>query len=301
MHVRIIGADMSLRNIVTMIFLGAAWGSSFLFMKIAVPEMGPFAMVEARVAFGALALSVFALVLRKSLPRGRQWLPCIMIGLFYTAIPLLLWAYAARTLGASLLSIINATAPLFGALVTLLWLRERMRARGLAGLALGFAGVALLVGGEGIENARAEALPIAAALAASLMYGVMANYQDTIKDAVNPFSNVLGSLWVASIALMPVVVLSPPPAMPGWPAWGAVATLGIVCTAIAYHAYFGLIDELGPASALTVAYLIPVFGTLWGVLFLGERIGVHMIVGAAMIVAGIALVASARKLAAGAA
>jgi drug/metabolite transporter (DMT)-like permease len=290
---------MRLRSLLTMIALGAAWGSSFLFMKIAVPDMGPFAMVEARVLIGALALSVFALALRKSLPRGRQWLPCIMIGLFYSAIPLLLWAYAARTLGASLLSIINATAPLFGVLVTLLWLRERMRARGIAGLALGFAGVALLVGGESLANSRAEALPILAAFGASLMYGVIANYQETIKDTVNPFSNALGSLWVASVALLPAVVLVPPPAMPGPPAWGAVAMLGIVCTAIAYHAYFGLIDELGPASALTVAYLIPVFGTLWGVLFLGERISVHMIAGAAMIVAGIALVASARRVAAG--
>lgn len=281
-----------------MIALGAAWGSSFLFMKIAVPEMGPFAMVEARVLIGALALSLFAVVLRKAMPRGRQWLPCLMVGLFYTAIPLLLWAYAAITLGASLLSIINATAPLFGALVALLWFRERMAARGIAGLALGFAGVALLVGGEGLSNVRAEALPVLAALGASFLYGVMANYQESVKDSIHPFTNVLGSLWIASVAILPALVWLPPPAMPGLQAWGAVAALGIVCTAIAYHAYFRLIDEVGPASALTVTYLIPVFGTLWGVLFLGESIGVHMVAGALMIVAGIALVAAARRVAA---
>jgi len=278
-----------------MIALGAAWGSSFLFMKIAVPEMGPFAMVEARVLIGALALSAFALVLRKAMPRGRQWLPCIMVGLFYTAIPLLLWAYAAITLGASLLSIINATAPLFGALVTLLWFRERMPARGIAGLALGFSGVALLVGGEGLGNARAEALPVLAALGASFLYGVMSNYQETVKNSIHPFTSALGSLWIASLAILPALIWVTPPAMPGLSAWGAVAALGILCTAMAYHAYFRLIDEVGPASALTVTYLIPVFGTLWGVLFLDEHIGVHMIAGAVMIILGIALVASARR------
>ena len=286
---------MSVRSVLTMIALGAAWGSSFLFMKIAVPEMGPFAMVEARVLIGALALTVFAFAARKAMPRGRQWLPCIMVGLFYTAIPLLLWAYAAITLGASLLSIINATAPLFGALVTLLWFRERMPARGIAGLALGFAGVALLVGGEGFSNARTEALPIVAALGASLLYGVMANYQETVKHSIHPFTSALGSLWIATLALVPTLLWTMPPAMPGLPAWGAVAALGIVCTAMAYQAYFRLIDDIGPASALTVTYLIPVFGTLWGVLFLDERIGAHMIAGAVMIIAGISLVAAARR------
>jgi drug/metabolite transporter (DMT)-like permease len=286
---------MPLRSILTMIALGATWGSSFLFMKIAVPEMGPAAMVEARVLIGALTLTIIALVSRKSMPRGRQWVPCIVLGLFYAAIPLLLWAYAARTLGASLLSIINATAPLFGALVALVWFRKTLAARGIAGLALGFAGVALLVGGEGLGGERAEALSILAALGASFLYGVMANYQDTVKGSANPFAVVIGSLWVASLAVSPVVVWMPPPAMPGLAAWGAVATLGIACTAIAYHAYFRLIEDVGPASALTVTYLIPLFGTLWGVLFLGERISLHMIVGASMIIAGITLVASARR------
>src|SRR5678816_1953838 len=114
----------------TMIALGAMWGSSFLFMKIAVPSMGPVAMIEARVAIAAAVLSFAAWLTKKMLPRGKQWLPSIMIGVFYTAIPLLLWAYAARNLSASLLSIINATAPLFGALVSLIWLREKMTARG---------------------------------------------------------------------------------------------------------------------------------------------------------------------------
>src|SRR5689334_15729766 len=137
-----------------MIALGAMWGASFLFMKIAVPAMGPVAMIEARVAIAAVVLSLVAWLTRKTLPRGKQWLPSVMIGVFYTAIPLLLWAYAARSLSASLLSIINATAPLFGAVVSMLWLHEKITARGALGLALGFAGVALLVGGEGIGSVQ---------------------------------------------------------------------------------------------------------------------------------------------------
>lgn len=289
---------MSARDLLTLIFLGAAWGSSFIFMKIAVPQMGAAAMVEARVLIGALALTVFALALRMPFPRGRQWLSSAMIGIFYTAIPLLCWAYAAHTLAASLLSIINAAAPLFGALVSLIWFRERLSARGIAGLTLGFGGVALLVGGEGFGNAQVEALPLAAAFAASLLYGIMANYQDTVRAVASPYTHALGGLWVAALFTAPGAVALAPPTMPGTDAWAAVAALGIVCTAIAYQAHLRLIGEVGPAKALTSAYLIPVFGMLWGALFLGERIGAHMIAGAAIIIAGIALVASARRLAA---
>src|SRR5688572_17079482 len=116
-------------------------------MKIAVPSMGPVTMIGGRICTGAIALTLIAWIIKKTLPRGREWIPAAVIGLFYVAAPLLLWGYASQQLSVSLLSIINATAPLFGALLSLIWLREQMNARGVAGLALGFAGVAVLVGG----------------------------------------------------------------------------------------------------------------------------------------------------------
>ena len=277
-----------------LIALGAIWGASFLFMKIAVPAMGPSVMMGARIFIGAITLSLVALLIRESLPRGRQWTPAIITGIFYAAIPLFLWGYAAQQLSATLLSIINATAPLFGAAISLVWLRERMGAVGYSGLALGFAGVAVLVGGVGAGDQAPPALSLAAAFLASLLYGAISNYTQTIKS-VDPFSNVLGSLWVAALAMVPLMILYPVRETPDAAAWGSVAALGILCTAVAYVAYFRLVEQIGAAPALTVTYLIPVFGTLWGVIFLDERIGIHHVLGAAMIIGGIALVARARS------
>jgi drug/metabolite transporter (DMT)-like permease len=276
-----------------LIALGAIWGSSFLFMKIAVPAIGPSVMTGGRIFIGAITLSIVTWLIKKSLPRGRQWTPAIVTGIFYAAIPLFLWGYAAQQLSASLLSIINATAPLFAALLSLLWLREKMSACGLAGLALGFAGVAVLVGGEGLSDSKPPALSIAAAFLASLLYGAVSNYWQTVKG-MDVYSNVLGSLWVATLVMAPLVILFPVRETPGVAAWSSVAALGILCTAIAYVAYFRLVEQIGAAPALTVTYLIPVFGTLWGVVFLGELLGAHHVLGTAMIIGGIALVARAR-------
>jgi drug/metabolite transporter (DMT)-like permease len=277
-----------------LIALGAIWGASFLFMKIAVPAFGPSMMMGARIGIGAITLSLIAWFIKKSLPRGAQWKPAVITGIFYAAIPLWMWAYAAQQLSASLLSIINATAPLFGALLSLLWLRQKMSARGLAGLALGFIGVAVLVGGEGLSDSRPPALSIAAAFLASLLYGTVSNYWQTVKG-MDAFANVLGSLWVAALATLPLMLLFPVRETPGAAAWASVAALGILCTAIAYVSYFRLIEQIGAAPALTTTYLIPVFGTLWGMLFLDEHIGLHHVLGTAMIIGGIALVARARR------
>lgn len=262
-------------------------------MKIAVPALGPSVMMGGRIAIAAVILSVVAWFIKKSLPRGRQWTPAIVIGIFYTAIPLFMWGYASQTLSASLLSIINATAPLFGAAISLLWLRERMSLRGWAGLALGFAGVAVLVGGEGFGNDNTPSLAVAAAFLASILYGAISNYSQAVKG-VDSYSNVLGSLWVATLAMTPLMLLFPMRETPSLAAWSSVAALGILCTAIAYVVYFRLIEQLGAAPTLTVTYLIPLFGVLWGVVFLGERIGVHHAFGAVMILMGIALIAKAR-------
>ena len=285
---------MRLSQIAWLIALGAIWGSSFLFMKIAVPAMGPSVMMGGRITIAAITLSLVAWFLKKSLPRGRQWTPAAVIGIFYTAIPLFMWGYAAQELSASLLSIINATAPLFGAALSLILLRERTSARGVAGLALGFSGVAVLVGGEGFGGGGTPVLSIAAAFLASLLYGAVSIYSQRVKVA-DPYANVLGSLWVATVLMTPLMLLFPVRETPTLAAWSSVATLGILCTAIAYVVYFRLIAQIGAAPTLTVTYLIPLFGVLWGAVFLGERIGVHHAAGAAMILAGITLVAKARR------
>ena len=281
-------------QIAWLIALGAIWGSSFLFMKIAVPAFGPSVMMGGRIGIAAVTLSLVAWLLKKSLPRGAQWKPAVVTGVFYIAIPLFMWGYASQQLSVSLLSIINATAPLFGATIALLCLRERTSLRGLAGLALGFAGVAVLVSGEGFREGEMPVLAIAAAFLASLLYGAVSTYTQTVKD-IAPYSNVLGSLWIATLLMAPLMMLFPVRETPGIAAWSSVATLGILCTALAYVVYFRLIEQIGAAPTLTVTYLIPLFGVLWGVVFLDEHIGVHHVAGAVMILAGITLVAKGRR------
>ena len=192
-----------------MLALGAMWGSSFLFMRIAVPSMGAPALVEGRVLIAAIAITIAAKIAGQRLPRGAEWRPCIWIGVFYTAVPLLMWAWAAHTMHASLLSIINATAPLFGAVVAALWFRERLNMLGIAGLVLGFAGVALLVGGDIATNvaSSASAVALAAAFGAALLYGIMANYSGAAQRHITPWTQALGSMWVAVIVTLPVVFI----------------------------------------------------------------------------------------------
>ena len=141
-------------------------------------------------------------------------------------------------------------------------------------------------------------LSIAAAFAASMLYGAISLYNQTAKIA-DPYSNVLGALWVATLVMAPLMAMFPLRESPPAGAWISVAALGVLCTAIAYVMYFRLIEQIGAAPTLTVTYLIPLFGVLWGVMFLDERIGVHHVAGAGMILAGIALVAKARRNSAG--
>lgn len=276
-----------------LIALGAIWSASFLFMKIAVPSMGPVSMIGGRIVTAAIALTVIAWFINSKLPRGREWTPAAVVGVFYVALPLLLWGYASQQLSVSLLSIINATAPLFAAALSLIAAREPMNTQRLAGLALGFAGVAVLVGGAGF-SAGVDTLSLVAAFGASLSYGAVSNYTRHAKTAA-PIANVFGSLWIAAILVAPLMLLFPVRETPGAAALGAVAALGIVCTAIAYIAFFWLIGQIGAAPALTVTYLIPLFGALWGVVFLGEQVGAPQLIGALMVLAGIAVVARARK------
>lgn len=287
---------MSLPVPVTLAALGAMWGSSFLFMRVAVPSMGAPALVEGRVLIAALAITVVGWWTGQRFPRGAEWRPCIMIGAFYTALPLVLWAWAAHTTHASLLSIINATAPLFGAVVSVLWFREKLTMPGVLGLLLGFAGVTVLVGGEGVD-ARANAPALAAAFGAAILYGVMANYTGSVQrthHTVTPWTQAIGSMWVAVVLTAPLVVVFPFNHTPPPSAWAAVAALGLLSTGLAYVMYFRLLAREGAATGLTATYLIPLFGTLWGALFLDERIGLHSVAGGVMIVAGIALVARSR-------
>jgi drug/metabolite transporter (DMT)-like permease len=281
---------MTPADLCRLLLLSAIWGASFLFMRIGAPVLGPSLLIFARVGLAALFLLVMAFYLRKTLAAQRYWKHYLMLGLFNSALPFLLFAYAAQTVSASLLSILNATAPIWAAAIGTVCFRSRPSAKALFGMLLGVAGVGLLAGVETVTLPDGGALAMVAGLGAAFSYGIATTYTKIAKS-VEPFANAHGSMWAATLILMPLALRAPPLAtMPAPHVIFSVAALGVVCSGVAYLLYFRLIANIGAAPALTVTFLIPVFGILWGVLFLGEHVGWHTLAGSLAVLTGTALV-----------
>lgn len=281
---------MNTASLTRLLLLSAIWGASFLFMRIGAPVLGPSLLIFARVGLAALFLLMMAFYLRKPLNAPRHWKHYLILGLFNSALPFLLFAYAAQTVSASLLSILNATAPIWATAIGAIWLRSRPSPKALFGMLLGVIGVSLLVGVETVTLPERGTLAIVAGLGAAFSYGIATTYTKSAKS-VEPFANAHGSMWAATLMLVPFALQSGPiPAMLPLHVILSVTALGIVCSGVAYLLYFRLIADIGAAPALTVTFLIPVFGILWGTVFLGEHVGWHTLVGSLIILAGTALV-----------
>ena len=284
---------MSSANLFRLILLAAIWDGSFLFMRIAAPVLGAAVLIEFRVLAAAIFLAVIGVFLKKSLDWRQHWKHYFILGLFNSALPFLMFAFAARTLSASLLAVLNATTPLWGTLIGAIWTRHMVSPKVLLGLVMGACGVALLVGFDHISSKPGAGIAIAAVLFASFNYGIASNYAKQAK-AVEPFANAHGSMWTSSILVLPALAFFPMQGEPTIGIAGAALALGILCSAIAYLIYFHLIQEVGPSSALTVTFLSPLFGILWGMLFLNETVGWYTFVGAAIVITGTALVTGFR-------
>ena len=280
---------MPARALALLVTLAALWGGSFVFMRIAVPAMGPVPLTFVRVTLAALVLLSLAAA-RRDVPDLRtRWRGFAVIGLVNSALPFVLICFAEQTITASTAGILNATSPFFGAIAAALWLGEPLTARKSGGMALGLAGVALLVGLQPEPLTFTTGVAVAACLAAAVCYGLAGVYARKRMQGVPSFAIACGSQLSAAIALAPVLpFVSMPGPVTSWVVFNVVA-LAVASTAIAYLIYFRLIADIGPSRALTVTFLIPLFGVLWGHLFLGEAITANMLAGGALIVAGTAL------------
>ena len=284
-----------------LVLLAAIWGASFLFLRIAVPEFGAPALIELRLALAALLFAVVAAATKRSLGWKANWRRYAIIGIINTGAPFLLFAYAAASLPASLLSVFNSLAAVFGAAIGAIWFRTPVTKSAALGLAAGFAGVIVLAA-EHILAARISgdfagtALALAAVTVAPALYGLAGVYIKKAAATIDSFSIAHGSMWTAAAFALPFLIVFPPVAPPGAASWGAALALGLLCTGVAYLLYFRLIADIGAMRAMTVGFLIPVFGVVWGVVFLGERITVSLVGGGALIVAGTALATGAVKL-----
>ncbi|TAM32690.1 MAG: DMT family transporter [Paraburkholderia sp.] len=282
-----------------LLFLAAVWGGSFLFIRIGVADFGVAPLMALRVGIGALFLLLVLFLRRPAREavgtlRERAW-PLFVVGILNSAAPFCLFAWAELTLSAGVTSVINATTPLWGAVVAYLWLKDRLSGMRIAGLVIGFAGVLALVGdqilthaGDGASSST-TALAAAAALGATLLYGIAASYTKRHLTGADPLTVAAGTMMGATIVLVPFAVATWPSTPISLHAWGAVLGLGIACTGIAYLLFFRLIAAIGPARTITVTFVIPVFGILWGALFLGERVSAGMVGACATILVGTSL------------
>lgn len=292
MHITNLPVFMNSASLIRLVALSAIWGASFIFMRMAVPVLGPVVLIEARLLLAAGLLFLVGLILKQRLKLGLHWRHYLVLGLFNSALPFLLFAFAAKTLSASLLSILNATAPIWGTVIGAVWRRSPLRGKTAFGLTLGVAGVVLLVGFDRVTLQPGAGWAIVAALAAAFCYGIASNYAKSASAASSqdPYANAHGSMWAAALLLAPALPFFPAATAPALSVLGAVVALGVFCTGIAYLLYFRLVADLGAGPALTVTFLIPVFGILWGHLFLGEAIGWHTLAGAVVVLLGTALV-----------
>ena len=275
-----------------LLLLAAIWGASFLFMRLGAHEFGPIAMAALRVG-GASLMLLPLLAARQGLTElRREWRPMLVLGLLNSALPFTLFSFAALSITAGLSSILNATTPLWGAIVAWVWLSQRLSPLRIVGLALGFAGVLFLAWDKasfkpGADHSAAWAL--AACLAAALCYGIAANYSKRFMSHISPLTVATGSQVTAALMLALPAVWLWPAQPPSLQAWVGVSLLALLCSGVAYILYFRLMSRIGPSNTIAVTFLIPVFAVLWGYAFLGELFTAQMAIGCAIVLTGTAL------------
>jgi drug/metabolite transporter (DMT)-like permease len=280
---------MKLSDIAEFLLLAALWGGSFLFMRIAAPELGPIWLVEFRVLVAGMAL--LPLVIHQGLVKEMRLRarPLIVVGILNSALPFALLSFTSLSLPAGMTAILNGTVPFFGMAIAVIWLGEKLTLGRVLGLGVGFAGVVVLVGLRETALPPGFWLAIAAGLCAAVMYAIAAPYIRLKLAGAPSLVIATGSQLSAALFLLPLLPFSAPTQAPTNMALLAVLALALFSTSLAYILYFRLINNVGSTRALTVAYLIPLFAMLWGAIVLGEAVTVSMGLGCGLILLGTAI------------
>jgi drug/metabolite transporter (DMT)-like permease len=273
-----------------LLVLSALWGSSFMFIKIGVRELEPTTLIGARLALGALTILPVALLRGggRQLVRevGSFFWPLLFAGLVNSAVPITLLAWAEKRIDSGLGAVLQASAPLFTALLALRFSRrDRVAGARLAGLVIGFGGVALLVGAQPSGDLGA----VIAVIASALCYAIAALYTARRLGQISPLSSAFGMLAWATIVLAPAGIAQAPSSFPSWGVVGALLTLGIAGTGLAYVLYFEILTGAGASYGILVTYLTPAMALFYGAVFLSEPITASAVGGLALILAGVGL------------
>jgi drug/metabolite transporter (DMT)-like permease len=257
-------------DVCLLILLAALWGASYLFIRIAGPVMGAVPLMAVRLAIAAGILLGIARA-TGHLPDFRQrWKQFLAIGAIGNAIPFVLIGNAVIHLNASIAAILNATVPLFTAVAATAWIGAPLGVRQFFGIPLGLGGVVVLVGWSPLPITTVTLAATAQALIASAFYGLTAVYARQRFAELTPLQGAVGQVTGGAVLLLPLVFLTPLRQPLTWPAVWSLLALALLCTVIAYFIYFHLIGTAGPTRTSSVAFLIPLFSVLWGVVFLDE-------------------------------
>ena len=283
---------MSAADLAKLVFLSAIWGGSFIFLRIAAPEAGPLLTATLRTTLAGVALVGFALMTHVKMDWRANLRPFAVVGLFAVVIPFSCFSFAALHLPAAHSAVLNATAPLFGAVFSMIWLAERLTMQKLAGLLLGIAGVGVLVGAGSVALNATTLVAVAACLVAAAGYALSSIIVKKTghPDGIHPIAMAAGSMALGGIVMLPTVPFSLPAAMPSIAALACIAAMALLSSGVAQALFIPLIVKVGPTRAMSVSFLIPLFSMLWAFLFLHESIGMSTLAGGAVVLVAMALV-----------
>ena len=282
------------------VLLAAIWGASFLFTRMGTVEFGVWATAGLRVLIATLFLLPILFLRGHSQSLREHWKLVLLVGITNSAIPFVCFSFALQSITVGLSSLLNATVPLFGAVIAWVWLSDRPSGSRMLGLAIGFLGVAMLAWDKASFKPDASGLSsgwgVLACLFACFCYGISASFTKRFLGGLPSLVSSTGSQLGAALALLPLTIFYWPSHEVSLKAWGAVITLGVVCTGFAYILFFRLIERAGPAKALSVTFAIPVFAVLYGVVLLGETVTPWMVGCGLVIVLGTTLSTGILKL-----
>jgi drug/metabolite transporter (DMT)-like permease len=269
--------------------LALLWGGAYLFMRSSAPAFGAGPMIFLRMALGSLLVLLPLTVWRGGLaPMRRHWKPIAVMGIAFTAVPFIGLGYAALSITAGMMAVIQSAAPIFSAIVGWIWLREPIPPLRATGLVIGLAGVAILVWDKvGVRDDASVAILIT--IAVTVLWGVSSNYAKVKLTGLDPLSLATGSITVAAIVAAPFALMTWPAQDPGLVAWLEVIFMGIASSGFGFILYFGLLRDIGPVRAISVTFLNPIVAMGSAAIYLGEPITLRMVIGCAIVLTGTAL------------
>ena len=264
--------------------LGAVWGSAFMFIKIATPELGAIALVNIRLAVAGLIFIPF-LLQQKYLKHFRSNLKNILVlSVINTALPFSLFAYASLESSSNMLSILNGTTAIMAVVISTIWLKIRLNFFQIMGVFIGLFGIVVLANPDNVYISMKATI---FCLSAAFCYALSANYIQKFAYKTNTIVLIGWSLVIASVLLLPITFFNLPAQFPSNNVIYSILWLGVISTGVAFLGYVRLIEKVGAVKTATVAYFIPVFGVIWGYVFLGEPITLQILIGMILILIGI--------------